>query len=122
MQIGDRVEISQIVKQEIGWNNLWIEGMDVLVGEVGVIERIDETGVYLQGIAFGFPPSSLRVILPVAPPKIKHVKSNKVSIEGQVLIEEKELEYLRKEATILELLRENGLEDWPFYQESLKSL
>lgn len=122
MQIGDRVEVFQVVQQEPGWVNIWTAEMNALVGKVGVIESMDETGVYLQGIEFGFPPSSLRAIVPVAPPEMKHVKSNKLSIKGQVLIEEKELEYLRKEATILELLRENGLEDWPFYQESLKSL
>ena len=54
---GDRVKIlRKASSNEGGWNNCWVDKMDLLVGTEGIVETLNHsTGVRLKGGTFCFP-------------------------------------------------------------------
>jgi hypothetical protein len=66
---GDVVEVIKRVDQENGWNNSWVNCMNLAIGQEYTVDRVDNTSVYFipdypeDTIAdYGFPPSSLKLI------------------------------------------------------------
>lgn len=66
---GDVVEVIKRVEQENGWNNSWVDCMNLAIGQEYTVDRVEHTGVYFipdypeDTIAdYGFPPSSLKLI------------------------------------------------------------
>lgn len=61
--IGDKVAIIKRVDTEPGWDNAWSEDMSKHVGDSATITKISKFGIQLNKWHYGWPPSSLRLVL-----------------------------------------------------------
>lgn len=69
---GDVVEVIKRVDRENGWDNDWVGSMNTAIGREYTVDRVENTGIYFvpnnddifsNYADFGFPPSSLRLIV-----------------------------------------------------------
>ena len=74
---GEKVYIAQRIVSEPGWDNMWVDAMNLFVndGKQYIVENVNSKGIRLSDTSYSWPPSSLRRIgeKDIRPPTIKPI-------------------------------------------------
>ena len=58
--IGDKVQVYRKVTKEKGWNNVWVDTMNNMIGMVGTVTDLTDNGVEITASYYSYPYTSLK--------------------------------------------------------------
>lgn len=59
LNIGDKVQVYRKVTKEKGWDNVWVDTMDNMIGMVGIVTNLRSNGVEIN-YSYDYPYTSLK--------------------------------------------------------------